>query len=307
MLARHARPHLPLVIALAVASLLMTALVGAAGATTSTTPSLAPPDWADVGQATVTPGVQTFTEGAGQCTANFVFYEARADGQGFEVYLGQAAHCAGTGGATATNGCDAGSLPLGTPVQIQGATHPGTLAYSSWLTMQAVGETDGFTCQFNDFALVRVHPDDHGLINPSLPVIGGPTGLNTAGTAFGEDVHSYGNSGLRLGLAPLSPKRGVSLGTNAGGWNHPVYTVSPGIPGDSGSAFLDSEGAALGSLSTLQFLPLAGSNGVSDLSQALAYANAHTDHDFILAEGTAPFTPFPSGLGGLGGVLSLGG
>jgi hypothetical protein len=47
--------------------------------------------WAPVGQATVHPGVQVFTEGA-QCTSNFVFEE------GASVYLGQAAHCSGTGG-----------------------------------------------------------------------------------------------------------------------------------------------------------------------------------------------------------------
>ena len=47
----------------------------------------------------------TFTEGA-QCTSNFVF----RDGGG--TYLGQAAHCSGTGEATDTNGCDAGTLRL---------------------------------------------------------------------------------------------------------------------------------------------------------------------------------------------------
>ena len=80
--------------------------------------------------ADIHPGVMTFTEGA-QCTSNFVF----RDGGG--TYLGQAAHCSGTGAATDTNGCDAGSLPLGTPVEIDGATRPGTLVYSSWIAMQA--------------------------------------------------------------------------------------------------------------------------------------------------------------------------
>ena len=32
------------------------------------------------------------------------------------VYVGYAAHCAGTGGQTDTNGCDTGSVPLGTTV-----------------------------------------------------------------------------------------------------------------------------------------------------------------------------------------------
>ena len=75
---------------------------------------------------------------------------------GATTYLGQAAHCAGTGAATDTNGCDAGTLPLGTPVEIDGAANPGSLAYSSWVTMQADGESDDSTCQYNDFALVRI-------------------------------------------------------------------------------------------------------------------------------------------------------
>src|SRR5215203_5475670 len=75
--------------------------------------------WAPASSATVHPGVMTFTEGA-QCTSNFVFQD------GSTVYLGQAAHCSGTGAATDTNGCDAESLPLGTPVEVDGAAHPGT-------------------------------------------------------------------------------------------------------------------------------------------------------------------------------------
>ena len=39
------------------------------------------------------PGVQTFTAGA-QCTANFIFKDASS------TYIGQAAHCSGTGAAT---------------------------------------------------------------------------------------------------------------------------------------------------------------------------------------------------------------
>jgi hypothetical protein len=56
--------------------------------------------------------------------------------------------------------------------------------------------------------------------------------------ASARPTSCYGNSGLRLGITQLSPKSGVSLGTSGGGWTHPAYTVTPGIPGDSGSAFL---------------------------------------------------------------------
>jgi len=246
-------------------------------------PSGAAPQWAPASTATIHPGVQTFTAG-GQCTANFVFTD------GTDVFLGQAAHCAATGAATDTDGCLAGSLPLGTPVEVAGATRAGSLVYSSWLTMRAVGETDPDACAYNDFALVRLDPVDHQRVNPSIPFWGGPTGLDTDDTTLGESVYSYGNSSLRLGITQLSPKRGVSLGTTAG-WSHQVYTLTPGVPGDSGSAFVDAQGEAIGVLVTLALAPLAGSNGVSDLDEMLDYMRAHPGFDAVqLANGTEPFS-----------------
>ena len=239
--------------------------------------------FAPAATAPVHPGVMTYTDGA-QCTANFVFTDADA------VYIGQAAHCSGTGGSTETNGCEAASLPIGTPVDVRGASRPGTLVYNSWRTMQAKGEKDPDTCQYNDFALVKLDPaDDFERTNPSIPFWGGPTGLNTTGTAPLEKVLSYGNSSLRVGVEQLSPKEGLSVGTEAGGRNHPVYTVTPGVPGDSGSAFLDRQGRALGVLSTLAILPLPLSNGVSDLNLALKYLKANTTFNVTLAKGTTPF------------------
>jgi hypothetical protein len=237
--------------------------------------------WAPAGQATVHPGVQTFTDGA-QCTSNFVFT------QGSEVYLGQAAHCSGTGGATETNGCDSGSLPIGTSVEIDGASRPGTLVYNSWLTMQGRGETNPDACAYNDFALVRVDPADVASTNPSVPGFGGPTGVGEAPN--GSTVYSYGNSSLRGGVTQLSPKQGTVVATEGNGWSRTVYTVTPGVPGDSGSGFLNSTGAAFGVLSTLQILPTAGSNGVGDLSNELDYARANSSFSSVqLAAGTEPF------------------
>ena len=114
--------------------------------------------WAPAATATIHPGVQTVTAG-GQCTANFIYTA------GGNTYIGQAAHCSSTGAATDTDGCLSGSLPLGTQVDVTGASHPGTLAYNSWLTMQARGEADPNRCQFNDFALVRIAPADVGKVN----------------------------------------------------------------------------------------------------------------------------------------------
>jgi hypothetical protein len=242
----------------------------------------ATPRWAALSVAAIQPGVMTETAG-GQCTANFVFYDAS------HVYIGQAAHCAGTGGETDTNGCTAGSRPLGTPVTVEGATRSGTLAYSSWLTMRAFGERDRDVCEYNDFALIRLDPADASRVNPSVPFWGGPTGLNTTGTGLGQAVFSYGNSGLRLGLDLLKPKQGVSLGDGGSGWTHTVLTVTPGIPGDSGSAYLDASGRAMGVLSVLNILPLVGTNGVGDLSRELSYLRSHTFLTVSLATGTEPF------------------
>lgn len=271
-----------------------------AAAATSAPASAAPKKqaraaWAPAASASIHPGVQMYTEGA-QCTANFVY----TDGSG-ATYVGYAAHCAGTGEATDTNGCDAGSLPLGTRVDfVEGGSllgegtevGSGTLAYSSWLTMQQRGETDADACAYNDLALVKVDAADVAKVNPSVPFWGGPVGIDTDGTSAGESVHSYGNSSLRAGIELLSPKQGTSLGTDPSGWSHPVYTVTPGVPGDSGSAFLDADGNALGTLSTLALAPLAGSNGVGDLSRELSYAQAHGPIAGLrLVPGTEPFSP----------------
>ena len=248
------------------------------------------PTWAPAATATIHPGVQTFTEGA-QCTANFIFV------QGTTVYIGQAAHCASLGSQTDTNGCTTPSLPLGTPVQVGGAAHPGTLAYSSWLTMQSIGETDADTCAYNDIALVQLNPLDVASVNPSIPHWGGPVGVNTTGAPMLSMVYSYGNSELRGGLTVLSPKTGISLG-DVSPWEHEVSTVSPGIPGDSGSAFLDAQGRALGVLSTLQVgVPNGVSNGVGDVGLEVAYAIAHGVTGLQLVNGTEAFNPSQLPLG----------
>ena len=127
-----------------------------------------------------------------------------------------------------------------------------------------------------------------------VPFWGGPTGIDTNGTAAGDRVYTYGNSSLRAGVEALSPHTGASLGDDAadGGWSHPVYTVTPGIPGDSGSGFMSADGTALGVLSTVAIAPLAGSNGVGDLSKELAYAQASSGISGLnLVRGTEPFSP----------------
>ena len=175
----------------------LTALLGAVAISVLLIAPSVASAWAPADQATVHPGVQVFTQGA-QCTANFVYQDAS------NVYLGQAAHCSGTGAATDTNGCDSGSLPIGTPVDVTGADHPGTLVYNSWLTMQSKGETDADTCAFNDLALIKLDPADVAKVNPSVPALGGPTGVGAWGGAgsHGLYLRQLGAARRRHGAQP---------------------------------------------------------------------------------------------------------
>jgi hypothetical protein len=252
--------------------------------------------WAPAATAAIHPGTMMYTDGA-QCTANFVY----TDGAG-NTYVGYAAHCAGTGAATDTNGCNTDSLPLGTKVDfveggslVSGGTRVGggTLAYSSWIAMKKAGETDPNTCAYNDLALVKVDAADVSKINPSVPFWGGPTGLDTDGTAAGDNLYTYGNSSLRAGIEQLSPHQGVSLGDDPadGGWSHPLYSVTPGIPGDSGSGFMTDGGKAIGVLSTIGLAPLPASNNIGDLAKEMAYASSHGVSGLTLVNGTEPFSP----------------
>ena len=238
--------------------------------------------------ATIHPGVQLFTDGA-QCTANFVYTDASG-----AVYIGQAAHCSGTGGQTDTDGCsDAAASRSARPIEVTGASQPGTLVYNSWTAMQAgrrdrrrtpAPTTTSASDQARPGRLRQGQPVGPDARRPDRP-------RTTNGTAQGDTVYSYGNSALRAGITLLSPKQGISLGdSTATAGRTSSTTVSPGIPGDSGSGFMDDSGKALGILSTLQIAPVAGSNGVWRPAEELAYMRSHGGPDVTLAQGTEAFT-----------------
>jgi hypothetical protein len=276
-------------------SLLAMALLSGAGSASA---------WAPAETATIHPGVMTFTggssflNGAGQCTANFVYTDASGN-----VYLGQAAHCSSTGSNTETNGCSTKSLPLGSPIYagdlvnggIQTGTLIGTLAYNSWIAMQQAHETNAATCAYNDLALIKIAAGQAADVNPTVPFWGGPNGLAAGAAPLAERVFTYGNSILRGGVSVLSPKTGLSLGEaeESAGWSSQVYTVSPGIPGDSGSAYMDGSGNALGVLSTVELAPVPASNGVGTLAKELTYANSATGLGVKVAPGTTAFSSTP--------------
>lgn len=261
--------------------LLLPAMAPVAGATSSDVPTArtvaASRTWAPVDQATIRPGAQLVSE-TGGCTANFVYTS------GADVFIGSAAHCTAEG--TSVDGCANPSLPLGTPVQVEGAQRPATLFYSSWQTMQATGETDTNACRFNDLALLRLDPRDHERVNPTMPEWGGPLGLSD-GASTGEDLYTYHqpDGGTRA-------KQGTIVAREGGGWTYEVRTgLDPGVPGDSGSGYLDETGRAFGLLSTIEFFPSALSNGATDLRMALDYARRSTGLEATLAVATEVFVP----------------
>jgi hypothetical protein len=220
--------------------------------------------WPAADSASIRPGVQVVSD-TGQCTSNFVFTSL----DNASVYLGLAAHCVE-------------GLDIGAPLDINHGAATGTLAYSSWQTMADVAETDGAALEYNDFALVLIPNEARGLVSPAMRHFGGPIGLaESAGVASGDKVLTYGNSGLRQEIDPASWHEGYVLERAA--WTSTVATVTPGVPGDSGSGVLTGDGRALGILVTLTVAPLAGTNGVTHLDQALAYASEHAGIDVVLA------------------------
>lgn len=229
--------------------------------------------WPPLEDATIRPGVQMFADGS-QCTSNFVFLPP----DNSTVYLGFAAHCVGTGGdASNTDGCDPvnAPLPLGSEVEVQGASQPASLAYVSWGTMLAGNESRAAVCGSNDFAFVEIHPDDHAKVHPAMLTFGGPTGLAAAGEAATFDkVLTFGNTGLRPGPAELDAKEGYVWDPSSD-WSTTVYTVTPGPPGDSGSGVLLGDGRALGVLVTVYLAPYPAANGVTNLDLAMQYAAEH--------------------------------
>ncbi|HET8562107.1 MAG TPA: hypothetical protein VFL69_16430 [Marmoricola sp.] len=239
------------------------------------------------------PGVQMNTHGA-QCTANFVFRDRRG-----RTYVGYAAHCAGKGNESQTNGCTTPSYPLGTRVTfttgetlLTGGTvlGHGRLAYSSWIAMHRAHTGRHAVCAYNDLALVRVGRSDLRKVDPTVPQLGGPTGVARP-PAVGRKVYTYGASSLRGGQAKQGTVR------NRSRWTTTVFTPSPGIPGDSGSGFLTSSGKAFGVLSTLDVLPDTGANGVGSLALEIAFASRHGVPGLRLVPGRTAF----SATGGLPG------
>lgn len=218
----------------------------------------ADPGWPPLEEATIRPGV-TFPS----CTTSFLFRSP----DNRTLYLGTAAHCVD-------------DRRMDEQVELAGGTATAYLAYSSW-RVSGDGAFEGENW-YNDFALLRIAPADRGKVHPAVHHWGGPTGVADPPGA-GEIVRTYGDSSFREapGLDRLDPREGVVVSST----ENQTRAYLGGIPGDSGSPVLTTEGAAVGVVSTLNRAwadhlrdhPPPGSNSVSNLGYALDYLHEHTD------------------------------
>lgn len=227
------------------------------------------PAWPSPEEASIRPGVRI--DGAGQCTSNFLFRTP----DNATLMLGVAAHCVSEGPVAGSSGCsdDVDPLEPGSQVEIEGASQPGVLAYSSWYTMQESGDASDDACLYNDFALVAIDPGDRGDVHPAVQGFGGPTGLAEASAVgFGDRVEWYGNTALTPDTSTTSEHEGTVV--NSRNWTFQAYSATPGVSGDSGSGVMLEDGQAAGVLVTVNTV-YPGANGITKLDPALSYAQAH--------------------------------
>ena len=230
------------------------------------------PPWASAKTATIHPGVMVSMGGV-DCRAGFIFTD------GTHAFIAVPSSCSGTGPVDNSK-CDAGQDPYGLPVTIQGAKHKGTLVYSAITTMELRSQTGTNRCTYNDLSLVRIDRRDIKRTNPSVPVLGGPTGVSKDQPAAPDQLSVY----------VTSPSSAQALNSSGGGWSHAIMVDGAVASGDLGAPVLTANGQALGMVSGV---PTAnGRTLVNDLCREIRYL--HTVKKFSdvhLAKGTAKFTP----------------
>jgi len=249
--------------------------------------------WGNPETANVRPGVDIV--GGGQCTANFLFHLDNT-----RYFLGAAAHCFQDDSDPTYQSCPSpGVQAPGTSVDVYGRdseNYVGTLAYSSFFTMNRDGESDPNICAANDFALVELPPDVVSTTHPSVLGFSGPTALASPDSYLvrGDRLHAYANSDLR----PTWLIHGEGFASDASftrytadGWGiHAGVATPPLVQGDSGGPVLDASGHAVGALSVIS--ARVGADPVetrwTNIARALWYMYVHEGWAPTLVEG-GPF------------------
>lgn len=214
--------------------------------------SLLPPlAWSDG----ISPGAQIYMDFAGTgspqfiCSSNFVWKD-----QNGNLYLGAAGHCFLPPGSTATvNAGPDGDVGPGEPdgkdsdnfnfwacwedclfggqtgallmdFVIQGAVKLGPIAYAR---QTEAGQDVG-----RDFGIITIPTNLYADVEPSIPVWGGPVGVNPA-SVLGDIVLIHGNAAYDGEVFATKSRAGLSLGANTIGGFAALLKSSGG---DSGSA-----------------------------------------------------------------------
>lgn len=261
--------------AIAVAALTVGACVGTTGAgavTTSSVAASAHPAWASAKSATIHPGVSVQVGNSPVCRAGFILTD------GTRAFIAVPASCSGTGPEDNSK-CDVGQDPVGTTATIGGAKHKGKLVYSSITQMELRSQTSVNRCTYNDMSLVRIDRRDIKRTNPSVPVLGGPTGVSKDQPAAPDQLSVY--------LA--APSNAQAITTSGGGWSHAIMVDGAVLSADIGAPVLTADGKALGMVSGV---PTAnGRTLVNNLRREIRYL--HTVKKFAdvhFARGTVKFT-----------------
>src|SRR3954451_12407957 len=154
------------------------------------------------------------------CTANFIF------ASGGSQYVGTARHCVNSIGEEVTMQVDPTTLAV-----------VGTVAYM----------TSGEGVPGNDWSLIKIDPAVASKwgVTPSIPVVGGPSGVYT-GCDVGTPLVHYGHG---YGVAVAQGKLEGGVSTN---WHNDGFGwAGAGAPGDSGSGVLTADGQAVGDFTHL--------------------------------------------------------
>jgi hypothetical protein len=156
------------------------------------------------------------------CTANFIFTD------GASYYVGTAGHCSNQVGETVTMQVDTTTL-----------ADVGTVA-------KRTNHPAGDGLPGDDFTLVRLDPAVVAKwgVDPAIPVIGGPNGVYTG--CGPETVRHYGH-GYGVAVAQGKPEGGIATSwfDNSYGW------TGFGLPGDSGSPVVTTDGTGAGNFTHL--------------------------------------------------------
>lgn len=194
-----------------------------------------PPEWPDLADAKIRPGMAILL-GNAFCTTNFVFRSTTND----TLYIGTAAHCVGRIGQEVQ--VVEHQVPL---VTYNDGPVIGRVVYSSWATL---GEDPTDAQLMNDFALIEVQEDSIGLVHPAMLHFGGPVKVADGGSIkSGEKVLAAGNTPVRPGPDQLDGLEGKVM--SAGGtWSFEAYFTPYSWGGDSGSGVMTADGEAAGIL-----------------------------------------------------------